>query len=197
MHSSAVSACFAAMLFQTLSLSGCDGDEPITVQECKERGGEPVGLVGSPITLGNRVGDLSADDDCPAGRGRIGTIRAADDPNGALCCLIPPSLENADCEALGGEIVLDPGDGSTYTEGCPDGRDLLGWLNECDTPGLCGEGGICCGGQEERKNKARFARGGEYRRNTGEDGLVFDHVADRGPWQRRSSQLQRTGPRMP
>jgi hypothetical protein len=144
MRRSVISVCLAAVFLQTVSLSGCDGDEPISVQECYDRGGEPIGLVGHQISLGNRGDDLSADDDCPGGRERIGSIRAANDPGGAICCFRPPSLEFAECRALGGEVMLDPGSGSTYSDGCPDSRDLLGWLDTCDTPGLCGEGGICC-----------------------------------------------------
>jgi hypothetical protein len=47
-------------------------------------------------------------------------------------------LSPAECEARGGEVVGDPGDGSTHRDGCPNGRLKLG------TVPIGIEGGICC-----------------------------------------------------
>lgn len=43
-----------------------------------------------------------------------------------------------DCSALGGRVILDPGDGSTLREGCAAGEELLGSVKF----GI--EGAICC-----------------------------------------------------
>ena len=56
----------------------------------------------------------------------------------------PPASEPAklltteECGAKGGEVVGDPGDGSTRRNGCPGGRQLLGNVK------IGIEGGICC-----------------------------------------------------
>jgi hypothetical protein len=42
------------------------------------------------------------------------------------------------CEARGGRVYGDPGDGSIHRAGCPDGRQYLGSVSF----GI--EGGICC-----------------------------------------------------
>ena len=47
-------------------------------------------------------------------------------------------LEPAECEARGGTVIGDPGDGSVHRDGCPEGQELLGSVN------LGIEGGICC-----------------------------------------------------
>lgn len=47
-------------------------------------------------------------------------------------------LEPEECEALGGHLVGDPGDGSVSSEDCPDGETFLGRVRF----GI--EGGICC-----------------------------------------------------
>jgi hypothetical protein len=135
---------FAPVFLLSMSLSGC-ADDAISVEDCRVRGGEALGLPGAPLSLGNRGADLSSEDDCPGSRDLIGTIRSPDDPNGAICCEVPPSLTDDECRARGGESVGDPGNGSSYQDGCPGGDELIGWLTACDTPGLCGEGGICCG----------------------------------------------------
>jgi len=43
------------------------------------------------------------------------------------------------CEAWKGHVIADPGDGSSYSNGCPAGERLLGNVSF----GI--EGGICCG----------------------------------------------------
>lgn len=102
-----------------------------------------------PFYLGDPGLDSSRDDECPALRRTIGTLESEFDPNGGLCCEVPPLLTVDDCEGLGGVAIGDPGGGSSYSLGCaavttqPVGP-LLGWL--CEEPGgFCGEGGICCG----------------------------------------------------
>ena len=55
----------------------------------------------------------------------------------------PPSLTSAQCTAMSGRIIGDPGDGSTSRNGCGEGKELLGWIED---PGVFGDGGpsICC-----------------------------------------------------
>jgi hypothetical protein len=60
----------------------------------------------------------------------------------ALACEVapPPTVLTPDeCEDAGGRIIGDPGDGSSYENGCPGGGRLLGNV------ALGIEGGICCG----------------------------------------------------
>lgn len=59
---------------------------------------------------------------------------------GALACGDTEPLTLDQCRALGGQPVLDPGDGSVHEEGCPDGQARLGPLDF----GI--EGGLCCRG---------------------------------------------------
>jgi hypothetical protein len=56
----------------------------------------------------------------------------------------PPSLTFEQCREQDGTIVLDPGGGRIYHDGCPDQGILLGWLASAECQPLCGEGGICC-----------------------------------------------------
>ena len=57
---------------------------------------------------------------------------------------VPPrSVTFDECREMGGTVVLDPGDGRTYRDGCPRG-DFLGGLMSPGCEPLCGEGGICC-----------------------------------------------------
>ena len=49
-----------------------------------------------------------------------------------------PSYSVEECKSAGGEVIADPGDGSTSRNGCPFNRKYLGSVRA----GL--EGGICC-----------------------------------------------------
>jgi hypothetical protein len=129
-------------------LPGCAG-EPLSEAACSAAGGESVGVAGAPT---NRLGDPGADlgrtDPCPGSRKLLGVLEPAGDANGALCCQIPPNVSAASCQAKGGHVLGDPGGGSTYRDGCPEEDELLGWVvSSCDSPGLCGEGAICCRGR--------------------------------------------------
>ncbi len=84
----------------------------------------------------------SSDDSCRRDFKNLGEVRDEGELLGS-CCVRPDSLSFADCTQMGGEQILDPGDGSTYDSGCPEDSELLGWLDKCATS-LCGEGGICC-----------------------------------------------------
>ncbi len=53
-----------------------------------------------------------------------------------MCTL--QTLTDEECLAAVGESVNDPGDGSLYTEGCPNGGQAVGWLDHG------AEGGLCC-----------------------------------------------------
>jgi hypothetical protein len=55
----------------------------------------------------------------------------------------PPSLTSAQCTAMSGRIIGDPGDGSAARNGCGEGKELLGWIED---PGVGVDGGpsICC-----------------------------------------------------
>ncbi|WP_437614581.1 hypothetical protein WMF20_15940 [Sorangium sp. So ce834] len=117
--------------------------QPLTQQECAQLGGNPVGIAGSPPQLGDPGVDLSRDDECPGSRALKGTLEAAGDANGGICCEAPPSMTFAACDEAGGQRLLDPGDGSSYVAGCEEGSSLIGWLTACEGSS-CGEGGICC-----------------------------------------------------
>ncbi len=54
------------------------------------------------------------------------------------CNPSPETLTQQQCEQRGGSIIADPGDGSSYQNGCPQGKILLG-----NVP-IGREGGICC-----------------------------------------------------
>jgi hypothetical protein len=129
------------------ALGGCATNErePLSESECSAAGGESLGVAGAPNNrLGDPGMDLSRTDLCPGGRKPLGVLEPAHDANGALCCQIPSTISVATCQDQGGQLLGDPGDGSTYRNGCPDRGELLGWVFACDTPGLCGEGAICC-----------------------------------------------------
>jgi hypothetical protein len=131
----------------TGALAGCGDDtpDPLTEAACSDARGEALGVAGALVNrLGDPGTDLGRSDRCPGGRKLLGVLESAGDTNGALCCQIPRNVNVATCGALGGYVFGDPGDGSSFREGCPGGGELLGWALSCDTPGLCGEGGICC-----------------------------------------------------
>jgi hypothetical protein len=54
-----------------------------------------------------------------------------------FCQLVTVSPD--ECGAAGGELFADPGDGSRSSQGCPDDRTTLGWVD----PGSI-EGTLCC-----------------------------------------------------
>lgn len=82
----------------------------------------------SSMTLGNRMAMgwtwlfLAALAGCNGGK--VVTSRAA--------------LDTGQCESANGQTILDPGDGSTLRNGCPDGRRLLGAVD------VGAEGALCC-----------------------------------------------------
>lgn len=123
-----------------------DTSEAITVSACRALGGSAIGVTGVRGDIGSPVGNLSRNDSCPTGRSLIAAIEEPADDDGGLCCKRPPALAFAECVELGGSIVLDIGDGSSYRNGCLGGGDLLGWLDDsaCSPLSACGEGGICC-----------------------------------------------------
>ena len=93
--------------------------EILTATECTDRGGEPAWF-----------------DSCGRGRDQLGTIESEE---GSLpCCETVPILTPEQCEAQGGDPLGDPGDGSSYRDGCPAGETMLGTLD------YGAEGGICC-----------------------------------------------------
>ncbi|WP_129575198.1 MULTISPECIES: hypothetical protein [Sorangium] len=142
----------ASLCFAILSTASCASEQasdelqaaqPLTLQECAALGGNPVGIVGSPVQLGDPGVDLSRDDGCPGSRALKGRLEAEGDANGGICCETPPSMTFAACDEAGGQRLLDRGDGSSYVAGCEEGSSLIGWLTACEGS-LCGEGGICC-----------------------------------------------------
>jgi hypothetical protein len=116
----------------------------LSVDQCAAQGGSAIGIAGAPHAFETPDSDLTKDDLCPGGRLLIGMIESSDDPNGGLCCRLPPKVEYAECAAMGGTILLDPGSGSSYVQGCGKGKELLGWLSDRSCGMLCGEGGLCC-----------------------------------------------------
>ena len=113
-----------------------DRPPSMTNEECRQAGGAPVGDPGDGSTY---------IDGCAAGLTLLGWLDTCTGPlcgEGGICCERPPAMTFAECREAGGEVMLDPGSGSAYTEGCPSG-DLIGLLDSCPS-GDCGEGGICC-----------------------------------------------------
>ena len=49
-----------------------------------------------------------------------------------------PRVSPSECEARGGHAIGDPGDGSSYRNGCPSGEHMIATLE------FGFEGGICC-----------------------------------------------------
>lgn len=143
----------ACLLLAVSSLAGCSNRagsneaamraEAVTIDDCEAMGGAAIGL-GMAGRLGDPAEDLGASDDCPGGRSLLGAIEAGSGDNGGLCCEVPMTVSAAECAALEGVALGDPGDGSSYVAGCEDGAELLGWANSCPPGGVCGEGGICC-----------------------------------------------------
>jgi hypothetical protein len=112
----------------------------LTPEQCAERGGAPVGVLGR-VALGDPM-ELSRDDDCPGSRAWIGTLEYPTDSDGALCCEVPAGVSPEACIDAGGRIVADPGGGSSYILGCVPGETLIGWLTstcrvDCHTTGIC------------------------------------------------------------
>lgn len=109
-----------------------DTKQALTASECMEKAGAQV--VHGPTN------------ECPAGYQTLGAVE--DGSTTGLCCQRPESIDFQECADREGEAMLDPGSGQTYRDGCPENRQLLGWLDAC-TGSLCGEGGICCALVEE------------------------------------------------
>lgn len=57
------------------------------------------------------------------------------------------SYSSKECEGIGGTVVSDPGDGSLFRNGCPDGKATLGSIDNSKEPesGIPIEGALCCG----------------------------------------------------
>ena len=68
--------------------------------------------------------------------------REAEDP---FACRLR-SIEVGACEAEGGEVFTDPGDGSLLQEGCPPNYTVMGRLLPLVEGGLCCEPGVVDGG---------------------------------------------------
>jgi hypothetical protein len=103
----------------TIACIACNSSDTLSSAECAERGGQTIERAS-----------------CPGGRDELGTVET--DGGSAVCCKKVPQLDPAECRALGGEPIGDPGDGSTHRNGCPSGETMLGTLDF----GI--EGGICC-----------------------------------------------------
>jgi hypothetical protein len=79
--------------------------------------------------------------DCP-----VGYTPIDDCPNSPVDCVQyteslscqVPSYTAAECGAIPGTVADDPGDGSLFSRGCPDGARVLGTVE------LCIEGCLCC-----------------------------------------------------
>jgi hypothetical protein len=61
-------------------------------------------------------------------------------------------ITDAECSAEGGEVYIDPGDGSLSTVGCPTGLETTAFLTDFI------EGGLCC---QRPKDGGTFDGGGE------------------------------------
>jgi len=132
----------APLLLDLVSV-GCDSapastkSTPLSFNECRMRGGEPRldpggGLLRACQPTETLLGRLSCE-----------TPELGLCGEGGICCK-PPILTRAQCTAQNGQAVADPGDGSTRRNGCPDGRQMLGFLDPND---IGDEGGICCATQ--------------------------------------------------
>ena len=57
-----------------------------------------------------------------------------------------PIYSTSECESTGAAVVFNPGDGSLFRNGCPDGKRLLGVIDNSKDPdaGIPGEGALCC-----------------------------------------------------
>lgn len=106
--------------------------------ECESTDGDCVTLTNGQVCL------LDAPSSCPDGwyvapgcgadDATCVTVGAA--PNAFYCAA--PRLAEQECSAADGTQYSDPGDGSLFREGCPDGAALLGIT-------ICGdEGCLCC-----------------------------------------------------
>lgn len=123
-------ACGPVLVFLgALCAVSCVGEPPeppapLTPAECAEQGGD---------VILNRGADAECPDDfTPLGPVAFGV-------EGAWCC-VAPHLTLAECSERGGRAIADPGDGSSYRDGCPGGAALLGHLGI----EFGDEGGICC-----------------------------------------------------
>lgn len=56
----------------------------------------------------------------------------------AGCSSADEAMSAEDCSAMGGKLIVDPGNGSTSRDGCAAGQELLGSVK------FGVEGAICC-----------------------------------------------------
>jgi hypothetical protein len=146
------------VLLANLAIAGCGGDQMrdgsasdgvltrpmLTLEECGDLRGEPLGIPGAPPRLGDPGIDLSRDDECPGSRTVKGTLETTSDSNGGLCCEVPASVSVEECTNADGRVLADPGGGSSYVAGCAAGETLVGWLaSTCEEP-PCHTTGVCC-----------------------------------------------------
>ena len=71
------------------------------------------------------------------------------------------------CRTAGGNAYLDPGDGSIVKRGCPDGRQLLGYMTHDFI-----EGGLCCGPTRQLTVEECSALGGLSFADPGDGSLM-------------------------
>jgi hypothetical protein len=131
-------------------------DRPlVTSTECQARGGTVVGDIGD--------GAIHRPDyRCANGNPPIGTIKAEQgEPvavEGAVCCEAGPTVEqqpterplvtNGECQAQGGSVVGDIGDGAIHRPDylCANGKPPLGSIKAEQGEPVAIEGAVCCGG---------------------------------------------------
>jgi hypothetical protein len=104
---------------------GCSSSEPATEEMLSLTADECAAMNGTTMPW----------DTCGSGREQLGVIEG--DAGGA-CCETIPALTIDECESEGGTPHGDPGDGSSYRNGCPGAQKMIGTLDF----GI--EGGICC-----------------------------------------------------
>jgi hypothetical protein len=97
---------------------GCSSEPTLTADECAAKDGTVMPW-----------------DTCGNGRKQLGVVEG--DTDGA-CCETIPNITVDECETQGGTPHGDPGDGSSYRNGCPGAQKMIATL----TFGI--EGGICC-----------------------------------------------------
>lgn len=109
----------------------------LTVDQCKTQGGAVVGDIGDGAT--HRDDYVCAGGAAPLGNVRIGV-------EGSVCCPVgaataePTTWSEAECEAKGGVVVGDIGDGATGRPEfrCPSGKPSMSRVR------MGREGGACC-----------------------------------------------------
>lgn len=109
----------------------------LTVDQCKTQGGAIVGDIGDGAT--HRDDYL-----CEGGKAPLGNVRLGIE--GSVCCPVgPPTAEpttwsEAECEAKGGVVVGDIGDGATGRPEfrCPSGKPSMSRVR------VGRDGGACC-----------------------------------------------------